>query len=205
MIGSIRGVLRNCDYPTILLETQSGLGYEVDVPMGVLHEGLVDQEVLLYTHLVVREDVQMLFGFTNTDMRYVFRDLIKISGVGPKVAMMVLSSISIEDLRSAVELQDTKLVMQVKGIGKRVAEKMLIELKGKVEKWPVASSTGSQPIQSAQSRMYSDAMDALLGLGYPKKQAEKALAAVQGEASDLTEWVRLALKQMAMPQTESIG
>lgn len=205
MIGSIRGVLRSCDYPTILLETQSGLGYEIDVPLGILHEGLLDQELLLYTHLVVREDAQMLFGFTSTSMRYVFRDLIKISGVGPKVALMVLSSISIEDLRSAVDLQDTTLVMQVKGIGKRVAEKMLIELKGKVDKWPIVSTVKSRVNLSGRSGMHADAMEALLGLGYPKKQAEKALAAVQDDASDLTEWVRLALKQMAMPQTESIG
>ena len=186
MIGFLRGKLAAKHPPGLLLDV-NGVGYEVEAPMSTFY-GLpgVGSEVGLFTHLVVREDAHVLYGFATLEERAAFRQLIRISGVGARTALSVLSGLSVADLAQAVALQDGSRLVKIPGIGKKTAERLLLELKGKL-----AEALPGQ----AQERP-SDVVNALLGLGYSEKEA--ALA-VKGLAPGLpvTEGIRAALKALA--------
>ena len=191
MIGSIRGRLLEKNPPQILIET-NGIGYEIDVPMSTLYNlPDIGADVFLYAHFVVREDAELLFGFGTKAERSLFRLLIRISGIGPKIALSILSGISSSVLAQAVSQAEPGLLTRIPGVGKKTAERIVLELKGKID--TVISSTDLQtPTNGAQS----DIIGALVSLGYSEREAHQA---VKGLASDISvnDGIREALKVLS--------
>ncbi len=187
MIGRLSGKLVAKHPPQVLLEV-GGIGYEIDVPMSTFFNlPATGDTVTLHTHLLVREDAHILYGFATVEERAAFRKLIRISGVGARTALSVLSGLSVAELAQAVTLQDSARLVKVPGIGKKTAERLLLELKGKLaDTLPADAKTGSG----------NDVLNALIGLGYSEKEA---LAAVKGLPAGLalTEGIRAALKALA--------
>ncbi len=191
MIGRLTGTLADKSSPPQLLVDVNGVGYEVDVPMSSFFDLPASGErVTLLTHLVVREDAQVLFGFLTPDERSTFRQLIKISGVGPRMALALLSGLSVSDLARAVTTQDASRLVKVPGIGKKTAERLLLELKGRLG--ADVGPSGSAPAGDAQA----DILQALVALGYSDREAQAAVKQLPpGIAVD--EGIRLALKALS--------
>ncbi|MDN3918674.1 Holliday junction branch migration protein RuvA [Roseateles violae] len=186
MIGKLTGVIAEKSPPQVLIDVQ-GVGYEVDVPMSTFYNlpGLGERTSLL-THFVVREDAQILFGFGSTEERATFRQLIKISGVGPKMALALLSGLSIAELAQAVSKQELGRLTKVPGIGKKTAERLLLELKGKLGPdlaLPVSVANDSQ----------SDILQALIALGYSDKDAAAVLKKLPADIG-VSDGIKQALK-----------
>ncbi len=191
MIGKLTGTLLEKNPPQILLDCH-GVGYEVDVPMSTFYNlPATGEKVALLTHFVVREDAQILYGFGTSSEREAFRQLIKISGVGPRTALSVLSGMSVTDLAQAVSAQETGRIVKVPGIGKKTAERLLLELKGKLG--ADLNLPGAGP---AQSDVQSDIQQALMALGYSDKDATAALKALPKDVG-VSEGIKLALKALA--------
>ena len=191
MIGRLQGQLAAKNPPQVLVDCH-GVGYEVDVPMSTFYN-LPDlgASVALLTHFVVREDAQILYGFGTASERETFRQLIKISGVGPRMALGVLSGMSVGDLAQAITQQDAARLTKVPGIGKKTAERLLLELKGKL-----GADLGALGAGPAKSDVQSDIQQALLALGYNDKEAAAALKALPAEVG-VSEGIKLALKSLA--------
>jgi Holliday junction DNA helicase RuvA len=191
VIGRLTGTLADKSSPPQLLVDVNGVGYEVDVPMSSFFDLPASGErVTLLTHLVVREDAQVLFGFLTPDERSTFRQLIKISGVGPRMALALLSGLSVSDLARAVTTQDASRLVKVPGIGKKTAERLLLELKGRLG--ADVGPSGSAPAGDAQA----DILQALVALGYSDREAQAAVKQLPpGIAVD--EGIRLALKALS--------
>ena len=190
MIGKLSGTLLEKNPPQILLDCH-GVGYEVDVPMSTFyHLPASGEQVSLLTHFVVREDAQILYGFATAPERDAFRQLIKISGVGPRTALAVLSGLSVNDLAQAVSTQETGRIVKVPGIGKKTAERLLLELKGKL------GVDLGLPAGAARSDAQADIQQALMALGYNEKDAAAALKALPAEVG-VAEGIKLALKALA--------
>jgi holliday junction DNA helicase RuvA len=189
MIGKLSGTLEDKNPPQILLLCH-GVGYEVQVPMSTYYN-LPErgQPVSLLTHFIVREDAQLLYGFATAGEREAFRQLIKISGVGPRTALSVLSGMSVVELAQAVTLQEAGRLVKVPGIGKKTAERLLLELKGKLGP-DIGLNAG--PSSDAQS----DILQALLALGYNDREAAAALKALPADVG-VSEGIKLALKALA--------
>ena len=185
MIGRLTGTLSDKNPPQVLVDC-NGVGYEVDVPMSTFYNlpGLGDKVTLL-THFVVREDAQILYGFETAGEREAFRQLIKISGVGPRTALSVLSGMSVGDIAQAVTAQDAGRLVKVPGIGKKTAERLLLELKGKF-----GADLG------AASDAQADILQALVALGYSDKEAALSLKALPKDVG-VSEGIKLALKALA--------
>lgn len=191
MIGKLTGTLLEKNPPQILLDCH-GVGYEVDVPMSTFYNlPGTGEKVALLTHFVVREDAQILYGFATSPEREAFRQLIKISGVGPRTALSVLSGMSVGDLAQAISSQDSGRIIKVPGIGKKTAERLLLELKGKLG--ADLNLTGGGP---AQSDVQSDIQQALMALGYSDKDAAAALKPLPADVG-VSEGIKLALKALA--------
>ncbi len=190
MIGRLCGTLLE-KHPTQLLVDVGGVGYELEVPMSTFYNlPAAGEQVTLLTHFVVREDAQLLYGFLSAKERELFRTLIRISGVGPKLALAVLSGMTVDDLTQAVAMQETGRLTKIPGIGKKTAERLLLELKGKLaDALPGAPGAGA----SSAAR---EALDALLALGYSDKEAAPALKQLPPDLS-LEEMIRQALKLLA--------
>ena len=189
MIGRIQGVLVEKNFPQVIVSC-NGVGYEIDVPMSTFYPlPRAGEEVTLLTHLVVREDAHLLFGFLTVAERAAFRQLLKISGVGPKVALSVLSGLSVEDLSAAVADGDAGRLTKIPGIGKKTAERLILELRDKLPK--VASETRSDGRAAS-----GEVVSALLALGYNDREAQ---AAAKGLPADLqlADAIRQALKALA--------
>ena len=169
-----------------------GVGYEVDVPMSTFYNlpGL-GETVTLLTHFVVREDAQILFGFGTSGEREAFRQLIRISGVGPRTALSVLSGMSVGDIAQAVTAQDASRLVKVPGIGKKTAERLLLELKGKI-----GADLGASAGAAAASDAQADILQALVALGYSDKEAQAALKPLPQDVG-VSEGIKLALKALA--------
>ncbi|WP_394777360.1 Holliday junction branch migration protein RuvA [Undibacterium sp.] len=191
MIGRILGLLLEKNPPQLVVDCQ-GVGYEIDVPMSTFYNlpGLGEKVVLL-THLTIREDAHILFGFGTAEERSVFRQLIKISGVGARTALSILSGMSVADLAQAITLQEAGRLTRVPGIGKKTAERLLLELKGKLGADLGAASGGT--IANDHS---SDVLNALLALGYSDKEALMAIKQVPAGAG-VSEGIKLALKSLS--------
>jgi len=189
MIGRLVGTLAAKSPPQVLVDVH-GVGYEVDVPMSTFY-GLpaLGQPVTLLTHFVVREDAQLLYGFGSETERGAFRELVKISGVGPRTALAILSGLSAADLAQAVTAQDAGRLVKVPGIGKKTAERLLLELKGKLGA-ELAPAAGP-----AASDAQNDIVQALLALGYNDKDAKAALKALPPEVG-VAEGIKLALRSL---------
>ena len=189
MIGRLTGTLAEKSPPLVLMDV-GGVGYEVDVPMSTFcslpHLG---ERVTLHTHMVVREDAQLLYGFATAQERQAFRELIKISGVGPRTALAVLSGMGVADLAQAVSLQEAGRLVKVPGIGKKTAERLLLELKGKLG---VDIGVRQHLVNDAQA----DILQALQALGYNDKEAAAALKALPADVG-VSDGIKLALKSLA--------
>lgn len=193
MIGRLCGILREKAPPLLLLDV-NGIGYEVEVPMSTFYSlPATGEQVTLLTHLSVREDAHLLYGFLTAKERSVFRELVKVSGVGAKSALAILSGLSTDELAHAVATQNATLLTRIPGIGKKTAERLLLELKGKL-----SGSAGSAPalLASPPASANSDVLNALLALGYNEREA---LAAIKLLAPGLPvgEGIRQALKELS--------
>lgn len=190
MIGRITGVLAEKNPPQVVVDV-NGVGYEIDVPMSTFyHLPATGEKVTLHTQLIVREDAHLLYGFGTDAERATFRQLLKVSGVGPKVALAVLSGLSVNDLAAAVATQDTAMLVRIPGIGKKTAERLLLELKDKVVAALPASATGSAAPKG------SDVLNALLSLGYNDREALSAIKQLPADLS-VADGIRQALKLLA--------
>ena len=193
MIGRIVGTLVEKAPPHVLVDC-GGVGYELDVPMSTLYNlPATGERVTLHAHLVVREDAQLLYGFGTLAERASFRELIKISGVGPRIALAVLSGLSISDLAQAVTLQDAARLVQIPGIGKKTAERLLLELKGKLGA-DLATSPGLAATDAGDAG--PDILKALQALGYSDKEALFGIKQVTA-GSGVSDGIRQALKALS--------
>ena len=190
MIGRIAGILVEKNFPQVIVSC-NGVGYEVDVPMSTFYNlpGL-GEKVSLLTHFVVREDAQILFGFGSPGEREAFRQLIKISGVGPRTALALLSGMSVGDIAQAVTQQDASRLVKIPGIGKKTAERLLLELKGKI------GADLGHPVGHVVEDHQGDILQALVALGYSDKEAQAALKSLPKEVG-VSEGIKLALKALA--------
>ena len=189
MIGKLTGILNDKNPPQVIVDC-NGVGYEVQVPMSTFYNLPAEgQKVSLLTHFVVREDAQILYGFGSASEREAFRELIKISGVGPRTALSVLSGMGVSDLAQAVTLQESGRLMKVPGIGKKTAERLLLELKGKL-----GADIGA-PLGAAGDSQ-ADILQALLALGYSDKEAAVSLKALPADVG-VSDGIKLALRALA--------
>lgn len=190
MIGKLTGTLADKNPPQVLVDCH-GVGYEVDVPMSTFYNlPGVGEPVSLLTHFVVREDAQILYGFASAGEREAFRQLIRISGVGPRTALSVLSGMSVAEIAQAVTAQDAGRLVKVPGIGKKTAERLLLELKGKL------GPDLALPAASAASDAQADIVQALMALGYNERDANAALKALPAGVA-VSEGIKLALKALS--------
>ena len=201
MIGRIAGTLLEKNPPTITIDVQ-GLGYDVDVPMSTFYNlPATGERVVLHTHFVVREDAQLLFGFASQNERSAFRQLLKISGIGARTALSVLSGMSVDELNRAVTLQEVGRLTKIPGIGKKTAERLLLELKDKLPKLHGAgpqvgaggTAIGGMP--DAPDAL-SDILNALLALGYNEREALTAMKSLPPDCA-VSDGIRQALKLLS--------
>ncbi len=200
MIGRISGTLLLKQPPDILVDV-AGVGYELQVPMTTLFQlPQTGEQVALYTHFVVRDDAQLLYGFSGEHDRALFRKLIKVNGVGPKLALTILSGMDAADFARCVKRDDVSALVQLPGVGKKTAERLLVEMRDKLDDSLLAGSANLALVggdQSAQATLVDDAEGALIALGYKPQEASKAVAAVHDESVDSSEeLIRRALKSM---------
>jgi holliday junction DNA helicase RuvA len=190
MIGRLTGIVAEKTPPRVLIDV-GGVGYEVDVPMSTFYNlpGLGERATLL-THFVVREDAQLLYGFLTAEERATFRELLKISGIGPRTALAILSGLSVADLAAAVSRQEGGRLQKVPGIGKKTAERLLLELKGKLGP-DLALPAGATVVNDSQA----DIVQALMALGYGEKDAAAALKKLPADVG-VSEGIKLALKAL---------
>ena len=189
MIGRLTGTLAEKTPPHLLVDV-GGVGYEVDVPMSSFYNlPAIGERVTLLTHFIVREDAQILFGFLTHDERATFRLLVKISGVGPRTALAILSGLSVVELAQAVTMQESGRLVKVPGIGKKTAERLLLELKGKLGDALAAPSSVAGAAQT-------DILQALLALGYSDREAAAALKALPPDVA-VSDGIKLALRALA--------
>jgi Holliday junction DNA helicase RuvA len=188
MIGRLTGLLLEKQPPLVLLDVQ-GVGYEVNVPMSTFYT-LPDtgEKIILHTYLVVREDVHLLFGFSTEIERKAFRQLVKISGVGARTALAVLSGLSVTDLHQAVVDQDSRQIIKVPGIGKKTAERLLLELRDKLSSDMIGIDS-----HASSSKVSNDVLNALLSLGYNEREADWAIKQLSLDVT-VSEGIRQALK-----------
>ncbi len=191
MIGRLTGTLADKNPPQVLVDCQ-GVGYEVDVPMSTFYNlPASGEKVSLLTHFVVREDAQVLYGFGTAPERDAFRQLIRISGVGPRTALAVLSGMSVADIAGAVTAQDASRLVKVPGIGKKTAERLLLELKGKIGA-DLGLPSGGPSLADGQA----DILQALVALGYSDKEAQASLKALPAGVG-VADGIKAALKALA--------
>ncbi|MGB3705004.1 Holliday junction branch migration protein RuvA [Castellaniella sp.] len=193
MIGRITGTLIELSPPTVCVQA-GGLGYEIDVPMSTLYKlPPVGQTVTLQTHLAIREDAHVLYGFATPAERAAFRALIKVSGIGARTALSVLSGLSVEDLADAVERQESGRLVKVPGIGKKTAERLLLELRDKLGAVAGLARPDGAPVSAASG---GDVLNALQALGYSAAEARRAMTSLPEDLS-VSEGIRQALKALA--------
>jgi Holliday junction DNA helicase RuvA len=197
MIGRLQGTILEKQPPSILIDVQ-GVGYELEASMSTFYQ-LPDcgENITLHTHLVVREDAQLLYGFYSLSERQMFRNLIKISGVGPKLALTILSGMSAEDFSRCIMDGDSKALTRLPGVGKKTAERLVIELKDRLEKddsIKLPGSTGTTASIERQANPVNDAVSALISLGYKAQQASQMIRDIDVEAKSTEEIIRAALQ-----------
>ena len=195
MIGRIAGILLEKNPPQIVVDAH-GIGYEVDVPMSTFYNlPATGERVALFTHFVVREDAHLLFGFLSEEERAMFRQLLKISSVGARTALAILSGLSVGEIAQAVVMQDAGRLVKIPGIGKKTAERLLLELKDKLPKAQLAGSAKVGAGDTAPDAA-SDILNALLALGYNEREALSALKHLPPDAG-VSDGIRQALKLLS--------
>lgn len=200
MIGRLHGTLLAKKPPEVLIDV-NGVGYEVAAPMSTFYQlPETGASVTLHTHLVVREDAHLLFGFATESERQMFRTLIKVSGVGPKVALAILSGISVEDFVRCVSNNDAAQLVRLPGIGKKTAERLLVEMRDRVAGWggsagaELPGKTGPAPL--SQCSPIKDAIEALIALGYSPPEASRMVSGIATEGLAREQIIRAALQAM---------
>ena len=194
MIGSLRGKLTVKQAPLVVIECQ-GVGYEVETPMSTFLElPAAGEELFLFTHLLVREDAQTLYGFGSEEERTLFRTLLRISGVGAKMGLAILSTMSVGDFQRCVEYEDAATLVKIPGVGKKTAERLIIEMRDKIEK---TAGAPDAPRVSVEASPRSEAVDALMALGYKAGEVNKLIASLDTDGQSAEDIIRQALKQAA--------
>lgn len=200
MIGFLRGRLAAKHPPQLIIDV-GGVGYELDAPMSTFY-GLpaVGSEVNLFTHLVVREDAHILFGFATEQERRLFRELLKVSNVGPKLALALLSGMSVESFLACIEAQDVDALMRIPGVGRKTGERLVVEMRDRIKAFGQLSATppsaSGAPLQGAQGAQ-SEAFSALVALGYKPPEVLRLLKSVDESAQTTEEIIRRALQAAA--------
>ncbi len=196
MIGRLRGILLEKTPPFLLLEVQ-GVGYEVEAPMSTFYQlPAQGEEVMLYTHLIVREDAQLLCGFASESERRLFRSLIRVNGVGAKLALAILSGMSADEFAAAVQDEDTARLTRLPGVGKKTAERLIVEMRDRLADWqaaPAAASAG-EPVPAAAGDPVKEALTALVALGYRPAEASRMVEKVDSTGLGSEDIIREALK-----------
>ena len=198
MIGCLIGEIISIETAPSVLLNVNGVGYEIDTPLSTFCQLQKGQKVTLWTHLVVREDAQQLYGFLDTQEKSIFKTLLKVNGVGPKMALGILSTLSVELLIQTIEYDDVNTLVKVPGVGKKTAERLLIELRDRV-KGLSGHQTQNHPnstLQLSGNSAVAEAEAALQSLGYKPAEAQKAIALVKDQYSDVADLIRAALKSM---------
>ncbi len=200
MIGRLRGTLAEKQPPHVILDI-NGLGYELEVPMTTLYRlPAVGEPLILHTHLVVREDAHLLYGFFEKRERELFRELIRLNGVGPKLALALMSGLEVDELVRCVQAQDTSVLVKIPGVGKKTAERLLVELKDRFKAWETVPGMSTLVVEpragAAVSSAESDAVSALISLGYKPQEASRAVSSIKEDGLSSEDMIRRALKGM---------
>jgi holliday junction DNA helicase RuvA len=205
MIGRLRGILLEKQAPDLLIEV-AGVGYEVQLPLTSFYQlPATGEEAVLYTHFVVREDAQLLYGFVNATERALFRQLIKANGVGPKLALTILSGMTAQQFVRCVQLDDVSTLVKLPGVGKKTAERLVVEMRDRLKDWGIAPTTpvtdamllqGDEAVFSPVESAEQDALGALVSLGYSQLQADKAVQRVKQADMSSEQLIKAALRSM---------
>lgn len=195
MIGRLSGILLHKEPPSLLLEV-AGVGYEIDAPMSTFYElPATGLGVTLYTHLVVRDDAHLLYGFSREAQRQLFRHLLRVNGVGPRVALAILSGLTDQEFMQCVIQEDIARLIKVPGIGRKTAERLIIDMRDKVDPAQLKTGTATrQPVQPVDP--VQEAISALLALGYKPPEASRAVQGIVADGLSSEEIIRQALKGM---------
>lgn len=196
MIGTLRGKLVSKHAPHLMIEV-GGIGYEVEAPMTTFYAlPATGEEIHLYTHLIVREDAHLLFGFATEQERRLFRTLIRVNGVGAKLALTILSGMEADEFIQCIRIGDTDRLVKLPGIGKKTAERLVVEMRDRLKDWQI--ETGSKPVATGTTRIQGNAIDdavsALVALGYKPQEASRFVMAVATDGMDSETLIREALK-----------
>ncbi|HDY7753504.1 TPA: Holliday junction branch migration protein RuvA [Vibrio vulnificus] len=202
MIGRLRGILLEKQPPELLIEV-NGIGYEVQMPMSCFYElPNIGEEAIIYTHFVVREDAQLLYGFNTVKERALFREVIKANGVGPKLGLAILSGMTASQFVASVEREDISTLVKLPGVGKKTAERLVVEMKDRLKGWSAGDLftpfTDAAPVDSGSTSSNSaeEAVSALLALGYKPVQASKVVSQIAKPDMTSEQLIREALKSM---------
>ncbi|MGX2041109.1 Holliday junction branch migration protein RuvA [Methylocaldum sp. MU1018] len=197
MIGFLRGLVVAKKPPSLLLDVR-GVGYELDAPMSTFYKlPEIGEEVTLYTHLAIREDAHSLFGFVSEAERALFRSLIRVSGVGAKLALAILSGLSAEEFRRCVEVQDAARLVRLPGVGKKTAERLIIELRDRLPELPTVHLPGAGALPMPTASPADDAVSALIALGFKPQDANSLVRKVPVDGKSSEEIIRSALQSSA--------
>jgi len=197
MIGFLRGRLVHKAPPLLVLDVQ-GVGYEIEAPMTTFYElPLLGAEITLHTHLVVREDAHSLFGFAAEADRSLFRTLIKVNGVGPKLALTILSGQNADEFQRCIHNNDSQALVRLPGVGKKTAERLIIELRDRLPTSGQATDSPAGPAPAAASNIKQEAISALCSLGYKPPDASKMVNAIASDGKSCEDIIRLALQGAA--------
>ncbi|BBA37307.1 Holliday junction DNA helicase ruvA [Methylocaldum marinum] len=197
MIGFLRGVVVAKKPPSLLLDVR-GVGYEIDAPMSTFYKlPDIGEEVTLYTHLAIREDAHNLFGFVSETERALFRSLIRVSGVGAKLALAILSGLSVEEFHRCVEAQDAARLVRLPGVGKKTAERLIIEMRDRLPELPTVHLPGAGILPTPTASPVDDAVSALIALGFKPQDANSLVRKVSVDGKSSEEIIRSALQSAA--------
>ncbi|MGI9206015.1 MAG: Holliday junction branch migration protein RuvA [Woeseiaceae bacterium] len=195
MIGSLRGRLAAKQAPIVIIEC-GGVGYEVETPMSTyLDMPAMGEDVFIHIHMLVRDDAHLLFGFASEDERRLFRTLLKVSGVGAKMGLAILSAMTAADFARCVQHEDTAMLIKIPGIGKKTAERLIIEMRDKLDNTPANVDVGGRLHVTGDAK--SEAMDALVSLGYKPAEVKRLLGQIEIKDKSAEDIIRLALRQVA--------
>ena len=199
MIGFVRGKLAAKTPPHLTVDV-GGVGYDIEAPMSTFYTlPAVGSDVRLLTHLVVREDAHILYGFGSPEERALFRNLLKVSGVGPKMALSILSGVSVAGFANCVKLQDAASLTKIPGVGRKTADRLLVEMRDRLDSLSEAASAGS-PFVNAENRVEGEAWSALVALGYKPTEVTQMLKPFAGQSASAEDLIRKALQGAVRPQ-----
>ncbi len=197
MIGRLQGFILEKQAPELLIDVQ-GVGYEVQAPLSTFAVlGSIGEPITLYTHLAIREDAHQLYGFSDKGQRTLFRTLIKVSGVGPRLALAILSGMDVNAFANCVHNEDVKSLTRLPGVGKKTAERLIVEMRDRLKEWQAPAplwAAADQAEKNTQEQAFAEAEGALVALGYKPQEASKMLMKVADQCSTPEEMIRIALR-----------